>query len=125
MIEPFVTQVLRATADFDLCSDIYWTVDTGDKPHFFVNCNDLFEWACADAEEITPGNLQLLIDTYAELKSTNWPDPKIPSRRYPAEVYTDSLWACRVRGWRPQRAYYEHLCPELAKLFDAAERKSP
>ncbi len=70
----------------------------------FVNCNDLFYWACSDCEEIT-------LDELPRLKECLEINPKIGA----------DLWCSRKRGMRPQKPYYdERYCPkDLWPLFDA------
>lgn len=54
--------------------------------HFrlLVNCSDTFAWACADAEELKPGELKGLYDRV-------WEDP----------VWGSTFWACIKRNERP------------------------
>ena len=63
----------------------FFTADGPDKTplSIWVNCNDLFAWACADAE---PLPLSELPAVYAEWKATG-------------DLTT---WACKRRGLRPQ-----------------------
>lgn len=93
----------------------------------YVNCNDLFAWACADAEEVTPENIELLEQAVADvtpLYEKWWSYPKgAPESERPPLVlkdYATSLFACRVRKERPQGPCYQSYPPELAALFDAA-----
>ena len=80
---------------------------SGDSIRVWLICNDLFMWACADAEEITQDNIELLESTYVELKKLG------------LEEYTDILFCCRVRGKRPQIPYYKHIDEKAQPLFDA------
>lgn len=93
----------------------------------YVNCNDLFEWACADAEEVTPENVGALEQAAADvtpLFDKWWGYPRgAPEADRPPLVmkdYAAALFACRVRGQRPQGPCYQSYPPELAALFDAA-----
>jgi hypothetical protein len=95
-------RVLTATA-FDGCGDIFWRVDEEYAPiTIFVNCNDLFFWGCADAEQITTENLEVLEQSYKD-----------------DERNGGLLFCCRVRGERPQGAYYKHIKKEKRHLYDA------
>ena len=51
----------------------------------FVNCNDIWAWGCADAEEVTKKELPVLCRMY--MGDKRWGVLK---------------WACRKRGMRPQ-----------------------
>lgn len=50
----------------------------------FANCNDVFAWACADAEHVTNDDL---IELY-QLSRHKWGDVK---------------WACKKRNMQPQK----------------------
>lgn len=51
----------------------------------FVNCNDLFYWACADGEIVTHANVENIYRHYVK-------DPK----------WGVTIWACKQRGQQPQ-----------------------
>ena len=76
---------------------------------FFVNCNDLFYWGCADCEEITPENVAELERALADAES---------AEKYMA-VHGGELFCCRLRKMRPQGAYYNRIPEALWPLFDA------
>lgn len=73
-----------------------------------VNCSDLFAWACADCEEITPYNIG---EWERALKDT----AELGGERF----YGSQLFAARVRGQRPQKPCYKGWSPTLAGMFDA------
>lgn len=112
----FVRRVLEIGEKYELQGDIYWRCgpmygggNFNNPASFFVNTNDLFWWACADLEEITPENVEELERACSDCKA---------AERVVGTVYGPSLFACRVRGMRPQGAAYpkeESLWP----LFDA------
>lgn len=105
----FVLRVLRATA-FDHTDILWWRTDGEYAPvTLFVKCNDLFWWACADLEQVTPENVGELERAFADAKAAH---PQF------GEVYADSLFCCRVRGMRPQGCCYPPE-RELWPLFDA------
>ena len=103
----FILRLMRLINPMD-CDDILWRTDSEYAPvSFFVNCNDLFFWGCADAEDVTPVNIALLEDSYREVHA-------IQESNY----FSQALFCSRVRGMRPQGAAYpenESLWP----LFDA------
>lgn len=113
----FVRRLLELGEKYEMQGEIYWRCgpqygggEFNDPASFFVNCNDLFWWACADLEEITPENIGVLEQA---LKDCDAVEPRLGS------IYGPSLFACRVRGMRPQGAAY----PKDEKywaLFDAA-----
>jgi len=92
----FTEDVLKLTAEYDLFEEVIWD----DKLNFFTLCNDVFVWACADGEEITPESLPVL--------------------RQSLEDYHDYgciLYACRMRKCRPQGAYYKYFDHDKWHLF--------
>ena len=116
--------------------NLWWRTDSEYAPvTFFVNCNDFFAWAFADAVEITKGgnitkdgdedggSIELLESTIKELKE------KFPSGRgskgdfkagnLAIQWQADLLFCARARKMRPQGAFYKHLKPELHDLFNA------
>ena len=108
-ISQFVMHVLNLASKHDLCTAIWWRTDGEYAPiTFFVNCDDLFYWGCADAEKITPENIdsleQSIIDAGAICK-------------HGEELYGIELWCSRMRHMRPQGACYP-LDRELWPLFD-------
>ena len=62
----------------------------------FLNCNDVFAWGCADAEEIAYNEVQELY--------TMWKNDK----------YGDMKWVCKKRNLRPQQAWMKRLKEEGA-----------
>ena len=99
----FILRVLKLTAEDD-CG-LRWA----DDGEFFINCNDLFWWGTADAEDVTPDNISLLADSLADCERV------LPES---GPIYAGELFACRVRRMRPQGcAYPRHK--ELWPLFDA------
>lgn len=54
-----------------------------EKMHMYVNCNDVFAWGCADAEDISLDELK----RYQQLSKTKWGDVK---------------WVCIKRNEKPQ-----------------------
>ncbi len=104
-------RVLRAFAVWPNESNdmLLWRTDGRYAPiTFFANCSDLFDWATADWEVITPENVGVLERAFEDVRAL--------SRGWLYEgVY---LFCARVRGRRPQRPAYpkdERLWP----LFDA------
>jgi hypothetical protein len=69
---------------------------------FFANCGDLFYWATSDLEKITPENVEILEQSFAD-----------------ASFHGDTLFCARVRKMRPQGACYKHWSADLQRLFDA------
>ena len=115
MAEPdldFVLRVLRAFAmsPNDSNDMLLWRTDGKYAPiTFMANCSDLFDWATADCEVITPENVGELERAFADVKAVS------PTWQYEGV----NLFCARVRGRRPQRPAYpkdEALWP----LFDAA-----
>lgn len=65
-------------------SDLFLNFDKDGKVIVSVNCNDLFAWACADSEDVTPEELPAVI---AARKTGTWG--------------TDA-WVCKRRNQKPQ-----------------------
>lgn len=63
-----------------------WPEDAKKKTSLNVNCNDIFAWGCADAEEINYNEIQSLYDHW--LKDNVWGPAK---------------WCCHRRGQKPQK----------------------
>ncbi len=92
------------TSENDDCDGLWWRTDGEYAPvTFMVNCNDLFFWACSDAEVITEDNISEFEQAYKDIDSP----------------YAQILFCCRVRGMRPQKPYYKHIPEKFHKLFDS------
>lgn len=75
---------------------------SGPEVSMYVNCNDLFYWASADAEDFSVEDL----DDYQQALTES-------------AKHGDLLWVCRKRKMRPQKPYYKYFNEEEAILFDA------
>jgi len=105
----FILKVLQITSTYD-CKDIYWRTHGEYAPvSFFINCSDIFFWACADDEELTPDNLEVFKQSYADTENLH----------ESGKIYADILFCARMRKMRPQGAYYNFIPNELWPLFDA------
>ena len=114
-------------------SSVCWRTDEEYAPAtFWVNCNDLFFWGCADCEDITPENFPMLLRTVNEVAAIlDVSDPMVgdigtmeefkAQREAWKEVgaYAADLWCARARGMRPQKPCYQRYPEELVPLFDA------
>lgn len=93
-----IQRFLRVVAEHEVNDQIWWTEDL----EFFVNCSDLFYWACSDVEPVeTDSDIDLLIKACKD-----------------AGLDGPLLYCARKRGVRPQGAYYKHFSPEARPLFD-------
>lgn len=70
-------------------------------PSLYINCNDLFVWACADAEEI-------LLEEIPGLQECLKLSPR----------FGELLWCARKRKTKPQKPYYEFFSEEEKVLFN-------
>jgi|SRR5690349_21361769 len=103
--------------------EFWWRTDGEYAPlTLFINCNDVFYWACADAEELTPENIHIYEKTYSDLDSIipdeartkeNQVDGPIRdewlkrmTRRISIMSHVDTLFCARIRGMRPQQPCY-------------------
>lgn len=98
----FILDVLGIMA-FDHTEDLFWRVDGKHAPvSFYIRCNDVFFWGCADLEDITSDNIEVLRQSYKDSKANG------------AE-----LFCARVRQMRPQGAWYSYCPREEWPLFHA------
>lgn len=91
-------RVLRLSA-FDYTEMVWWRLNEGDpeRVDFYVPCNDVFAWGCADLEQVTEENIDLLEQTLREGEEQFGP--------YNADL-AFTLFVARVRKMRPQDAWY-------------------
>lgn len=82
---------------------IFWFPQDDGNIKVCVNANDLFMWACANAEEITIADMPELEKAIKDCND----DAGIGAL----------LYACRKRKCRPLKPYYEHLPTNLRSLF--------
>jgi hypothetical protein len=126
--ESYPERVMAIWQDCDLWGGdgLNWTVGYQDYSiNLFVNCNDLFEWACADAEPITKEDMELFEQTAIDLLQLEY-----DGTCSHATCYLPELYASRKRGMRPQGAWlYGYMrdgkkityCDEeVVPLFEAA-----
>lgn len=108
----FIVSVLRVLDRFDVIDDV-WLIfdgrfDRTERPgalDFYVNCNDLFAWGTADQEKVTPENLPVLAQALEDV------GPDHHKRGL-------DLFACRVRGQRPQKPVMRDIPAPLIRFFD-------
>lgn len=117
--------ILRFAVKHEICDMLFWSGDAGPfwkdpRPdigelHCALNCNDLFEWACADAEEITVADLPAIEQAIADCLAVE-----------PVGGMLDGciLYAARKRKMRPQNCCYPEE-QELWPLFDACGPERP
>ena len=109
----FIERVLRATSG-NAGGMFYRGGEDDPKLTIYGDCSDFFAWGGADAEEITPENVELLESTIAEARAAT------------GDSFDLSLAIClfiaRLRGLRPQGAQYERFAHEDWWIveFDAA-----
>jgi hypothetical protein len=102
----FILEVLRLVAEHDCYDSIWWRTDDSYAPiTFFANCSDLFYWATADCETITPKNIGILVQSLEDAGKDE------------AE-WGFLLFCARARGMRPQNPAYPKD-EKLKALFDA------
>lgn len=77
-------------------------IRVNDEPQLYVNCNDLFYWACADQEDFELSDLDDFNKCLKDSRENG-----------------DILWVCRKRKMRPQKPYYKYFNEEEKVLFDA------
>lgn len=109
----FISRVMRLSTileDGMDREDLWWRTDGPYAPvTYFVNANDLVYWAVADAEMITPDNIEALEQSIADVNEFG-----VENSGYGAW-----LFVCRTHGMRPQGAFYKLIPAALHPLFDA------
>lgn len=104
----FILDVLRLADKYEIHNMLWWRTDGEYSPAtFFVKSNDLLFWGCADAEPITPENLDDLEQAIKDCESIN----------SCAAGYGCNLFVCRMSKTRPQGAMYP-IDIELWPLFN-------
>lgn len=106
--EKFILRVLELCYRYDSRELLGWSVKDG-AVSFYVNCNDLFFWGCADSEEITQESVDVLEKALADCKAVNM---------VTGTIEAGSLYAARIRNMRPQGACYECIEKEFWPLYD-------
>lgn len=67
-MDNFTFKVLDWFYRKDLIDDLTWKTRPDGVIEFFVQCNDLFDWATGDEEPLTQNNFELLQKTWKELE---------------------------------------------------------
>lgn len=95
----FVEKLLKLVAEHEANDELIWHSNLD----FYILCNDIFAWGCADGEDVTPESLPVLEQA---LKDATFPDGPL-------------LYCARMRNMRPQGAAYTFIQKENWPLFDA------
>ena len=109
----FILDVLRLSSldETDCYGELFWRCEQPDTIEFFVNVNDVFYWATADVEPITPGDLPAMRQSIVDVRA-------ITDR----DIYEGfKLWVCRTRKMRPQQPAY----PEDKRLWGLFDECGP
>lgn len=110
----FAFRVLDVLARADMHDSLWWRTDGGYAPAtFWIMCNDVFAWGCADAEPLTP-------DSLPDLEQALRDEAAVTGNN----IYGDDLYCARRRGRRPQGAAYPND-RRLWPLFDACGPERP
>jgi len=111
----FILEVLRLQDEYDCYGGpIYWATHSEYAPiTFFVLCNDLFWWATADAEKLTPEDMPCLRQAILDVQEI-----RVDKLRLDNYEMGCALWCARKRGMRPQQPAYPQD-ERLRALFDA------
>lgn len=84
----FIRQVIEICEEVGIEPE--FSSDSGEIK-IYIRCNDIFYWGCSDAEEVRIENLSILRQSAKDIP--NWK--------------AGYLFCARVRGLRPQGAFYE------------------
>lgn len=123
-----LARFFRITDNADCYDSFWWRANEPQYEPFklLVNCNDLFYWASADCEEITPDNLDILEQAFKDIKpfydlwAKSFKSGKGDKVPYVPMDLAPLLFCARVRNMRPQGAYYQDFPPGVDVLFDEA-----
>lgn len=115
-MKPDTIKLLEVFA-FDNCDDLFWRCDKEYAPiTIFVECNDLFFWACADCEEI---------ESDQEVEDLRQAFTDAEKAYEHGGAYAPLLWVARKRKMRPQDPYYKYFNEALHPLFNACGPERP
>ena len=103
----FQSELLRFVAKHELYGFLYWSDSYLIK--FWINCNDVFYWGCADAEDVTSENFAAFRRAIEECMAID---------KVIGNIEGCFLFAAQVRKMRPQGAAYPKN-QDLWPLFDA------
>jgi len=107
---------------WDYYDAIWWRCDEEYAPvTFWVRCNDLFYWASADAECITPEDIPELEKAFKDCEAAGNAIKEGYGRV--SASFGPELFCARARGLRPQGAAYPKDHQEIWPLFDASGPK--
>jgi len=142
-LEQFMIKVLSLGGMFPshgdgLFDSIMWRTDPPNYTpiKFFVNCNDLFYWACADLEDLTPENLPELLKAIEDCRKAYGLPANPPldfevnllktkegsvmwHNLYDCSAHGAMLFCARMRKMRPQKPVLKNIPKELLPLFEA------
>ena len=99
--EPFdedeaLAEMLKAGVLFSNTREYLWKGEkSGETVILIVNCNDIFAWACADAEDLKESEVQDLYQMWK--KDPGWGPAK---------------WVCKKRNLQPQKAAIKFMKQE-------------
>lgn len=99
---------------------LWWAIN-GDTETFHINCNDLFWWATADAEDITPENICHIEELGAYIEGLI-KDEATRDLEWVDELcdYSTALLVCRMRKMRPQNCFTKKIKHQkLREMFEA------
>jgi len=106
-----VHAILRWFSETECIESLYWNTVPG-AILFWVQCNDMFWWGTADAEDVGRADIKDLQEAYQDLQKV---DDNFT-------CYAPELWVARKRGMRPQTPWWdrERFPQEIKDLFLAA-----
>lgn len=116
-----VQAVVKLCWELDVDIKCWADYTANDEVKCLVDCNDLFFWGCADAEEIELCDLPLLQQAYDELHALSLTNTNLSG----ITAYTDWLYCCKKRSMRPQGAIYDNRPKEMWPLFNACGPHRP
>lgn len=104
----FILNILRLYDKYDDHDELRWHFNA-EQLTFYVNCNDLFVWGCADAEEITPEDLPALEQAFHDCVTAD----------DCCSHYGPWLFVARKIKMRPQTCILKKMPDAIRPLFEA------
>lgn len=123
----FLHRFFRATDAFDgpEPDNFFWRTDGEYAPVTIIAiCNDLFWWACADCERVTPENIHLLEQSVADIKPfvERWRNDKTNSTPMVMPSHAVLLFCARARKMRRKVPTTTRFHPALRSCSTRAGR---
>lgn len=116
-------RVLRVVGHLDERDSLYLTAQTDGSVTPWTIVNDVFAWACSDAEDITTDNVAVYEQSAADFERLIPRSIENVSAQCNASWDVGVLFACRVRKQRPFK--HDGKYPTDPRLWPLIEEAGP